>query len=239
MARLSNLVFRCSDAVSLPKQRRQRLRCIAHHVSELLEHFLDPHLELADSSQLTVFAGPVPASEHEYFSALGASAVYLPEFNVRQCLEAHPDQSQQLILDAYVTAVSKLLANAGSSQPGLESAAARVRKAGFTLDTETQKLSRSFPDRSARIKIFRCLNNRRGEVWEARVQRKGGTWLKPVLITPDPAFLDRSSHFAASRFANMPARQDSAEQPVYQIIEPRLDRVHFSMNLSSLGREIG
>ena len=220
MAFLRQLVFQSSEAVDLPKERRQHLRCIAHHVSELLEHFLGSRYELDGSSKLTVLAGPIPDSDREYLNVLGTSALYLPEFNVEQCLDQPPTQSQEEILDAYVEATRRILALTGLNRPGLEEAARLVRESRFSQEQEIKKLSRSTPDRQVRVRVFRCLSHERGEAWEARIEWRDGSWLGTELITSDPSYLDRTTHFAASRWSGL----------LYEIFEPRLDRVYFTLD---------
>jgi len=224
MARLKEIRVVESPLAYANQQPGRAFHAGAHHVRQLLMHFLPANFVLDGSSLLSLVFGARPADEAWCSQVLGCTIYYVEDFDIGAWMASSPSEQQERML-LELTAVLVRLASAGAADIDVISQAARcVRDCGFALDIPVRKLWRSSPDKQRRVEVYRCLGPAIGEVWQARVVDKAGKTLAVDAITGTPAWLDRTSHFSKSRW-------DGA---LFQIVHTGLNSVVYSLDTASL-----
>lgn len=215
MARLKEIRV-VETPVSYSNQRAWSFHPGAHHVRQLLMHFLPSDFVLDGSSLLSVIFGEKPADEAQCSQALGCTSYYVEDFDVGAYMACSPSAQQESML-LELTAVLLWLT---SDADAVHQAARRVRDCAFTLDIPVRKLWRSSPDKQYRVEVYRCLGPAIGEMWRAHLVDKAGKPLTVDGITDTPGYLDRTSHFNKSRW-------DGA---LFQIVHTTMNSVVYSLD---------
>ncbi|EZP39093.1 hypothetical protein [Janthinobacterium lividum] len=197
MARLREIRV-VETPVSYSNQRAWAFHPSAHHVRQLLMHFLPTDFVLDGSSLLSVIFGEKPAGEAQCSQALGCTSYYVEDFDIGAYMACSPSEQQERILLELTEVLVRLASNAEAE--AVNQAAGRVRDCAFALHIPVRKLWRSSPDKQYRVEVYRCLGPAIGEVWQARLVDKTGKPLAVDGITNTPGYLDRTSHFSKSRW---------------------------------------
>ncbi|MCC7600598.1 hypothetical protein IGS61_24130 [Janthinobacterium sp. FW305-129] len=217
MARLKEIRV-VETPISYSNQHAWSFHPGAHHVRQLLMHFLPSDFVLDGSSLLSVIFGEKPAGEAQCSQVLGCTSYYVEDFDIGAYMACSPSAQQERML-LELTAVLVRLAS-GAEAEAVNQAARRVRDCAFTLRIPVRKLWRSSPDKQYRVEVYRCLGPAIGEVWQAHLVDKAGKPLAVDGITGTPGYLDRTSHFSKSRW-------DGA---LFQIVHTTLNSVVYSLD---------
>lgn len=172
----------------------------AHHVRQLLMHFLPADFSPDGSSLLCVRFGNKPDDEARWQQVLGSTVVYVEGFDINAYMASSPSEQQETMLRELSTVLVQLAEHSGTDPAVIESAASHVRACGFSLQIPVRKLWRASPDKKLRIEVYRCLGSLIGEAWQAHVFDSARTLLAIEPVTSPPACLDRRTHFSRSRW---------------------------------------
>lgn len=217
MARLKEIRV-VETPLSYSNQRTWSFHPSAHHVRQLLLHFLPPDFVLDGSALLSVIFGEKPAGEAQCSQVLGCTSYYVEDFDIGAYMACSPSEQQERML-LELTAV--LLRLARDADAGAVNQAARcVRDGAFALRIPVRKLWRSSPDKHYRVEVYRCLGPAIGEVWQAHLFDKAGKPLAVDGITSTPGYLDRTSHFSKSRW----------DGTLFQIVHTAMNSVVYSLD---------
>jgi hypothetical protein len=194
----------------------------AHHVRELLLHFMPSDFILDGSSMVSVICGKKPDHESQWYQVLGVTIYYVEGFDVLGYMAMSPEEKQERMLSELTAVLVHIAKAVGADPMAIEHAASCVRECNFSLRIPVRKLWRSSPDKQFRIEIYRCLAVLIGEVWEADILDKSHALLGVEFLTPRQNLVDRRTHFCKSRW----------EGEVYQLIYTYVDRVVYSLDLA-------
>lgn len=174
----------------------------AHHVRELLLHFLPSGFVLDGSSVVTIIFGRKRESDLQWqqIPVLGITFYYVEAFDIPAYMALPPDDQQECMLSAITAVLIKIAIHAGSDPAVIVLAAQCVRDCQFMLRIPVRKLWRSTTDRQFRIEIYRCLGTSIGEVWEAHVFDKSRLLLGVDYLTPRRSCVERTTHFSKPRW---------------------------------------
>ena len=193
----------------------------AHHVRQLLRHFLPADFVLDGASLLCVRFGQTPDDEMPWQQVLGSTIYYVEHFDIGAYMASSPSEQQECMLRELTAVLVQLASHAGADPAVIENAASRVRACGFALQIPVRKLWRTSPDRKLRIEVYRCLGSSIGEAWQAHVFDSARTLLAIEPITSAPACLDRTQHFSKSRW----------EGERFQIIRSGMNSIEYQLDL--------
>ena len=196
----------------------------AHHVRQLLMHFLPAGVVLDGSSLLSVMFGERPADETQCSQVLGCTRYYVEDFDIGAWMASSAAEQQERMLEELTTVLLRLATDAGADTEIIKQAARSVRDCGFALDIPVRKLWRSSPDKQWRVEVYRCLGPAIGEAWQTRVVDKAGTTLAVDAITSTPGYLDRTSHFSKSRW----------DSTLFQIVHATMKSVVYTLDTARL-----
>lgn len=192
----------------------------AHHVRQLLMHFLPADFVLDGSSLLCVLFGNKPDEEPQSQQMLGSTIYYVEPFDIGAYMASSPSARQENMLRQLTAVLVHLADRAGADPAVIENAASHLRACGFSLQIPVRKLWRVSPDKKLRIEVYRCLGSLIGEAWEAHVFDSARTLLAVEPITSRPAYLDRTTHFSKSRW----------EGELFQIIQAGSNVVAYQLD---------
>lgn len=215
MARLKEIRV-VETPISYSNQRAWSFHPNAHHVRQLLMHFLPSDFVLDGSSLLSVIFGEKPADEAQCSQVLGCTSYYVEDFDIGAYMACSPSAQQERML-LELTAVLVRLA---SDPDAVIQAACRVRDCAFAFHIPVRKLWRSSPDKQYRVEVYRCLGPAICEVWQAHLVDKSGKPLAVDGITGTPGYLDRTSHFSKSRW----------DGRLFQIVHTTMNSVVYSLD---------
>lgn len=200
----------------------------AHHVRELLLHFLPSGFVLDGSSVITVIFGRKRESDLQWHQVLGITFYYIEAFDIAAYMALSPKEKQECILSSVTAVLVKIAEHAGSDPAAIMHAAQCVRNCGFAVRIPIKKLWRSTPDRRFRIEVYRCLGMLIGEVWEAHVFDKAHTLLGVDYLTPRRSNAERTTHFSKSRW----------QGDIYEVTYSRDGSVMYRLDLGPARRGV-
>ncbi|MGK5029438.1 hypothetical protein [Janthinobacterium sp. MDT1-19] len=219
MARLREIRV-VETPLSYSNQRAWSFHPSAHHVRQLLVHFLPPDFILDGSSLLSVIFGEKPADVAQRSQLLGCTSYYVDDFDIGAYMACSPSEQQERMLLELTMVLVRLASDAGADVEAVNQAAHCVRDCEFALYIPVRKLWRSSPDKQYRVEVYRCLGPAIGEVWQAHLVDKAGKPLAVDGITNTPGYLDRTSHFSKSRW----------DGTLFQIVHTAMNSVVYSLD---------
>jgi hypothetical protein len=200
----------------------------AHHVRELLLHFLPSGFVLDGSSVVSVICGKKREGDLQWHQVLGITFYYVEAFDIPAYMALPHDAKQDCILSTVTAALVTIAERAGSDAAAIVHAAQCVRDCGFAVRIPVKKLWRSTPDRQFRIEVYRCLGTQIGEVWEAHVFDKSHTLLGVDYLTPRRSHAERTTHFSKSRW----------DGDIYEVTYSRDGSVMYRLDLGPARRGV-
>jgi hypothetical protein len=196
-------------------------RWTAHHVKEILLHFLPKRFELDGCTKFTLFCGHRPCDEPVYSNVLGASWSYAEDFDYATYYTRDARQREEAVLAALVGVLTRVAVQHGNPTDPVREAAQEVRRCGFFLELSVARLSRTSPDRSHKLTVFRRLSHEDGEAWGIHVFGQDGAHLGTEWITDRPHYLDMTTHFSLSRW----------DGDVFEIVKRTPQRIWYRLDL--------
>ena len=185
-------------------------------------HFLPRRFELDGATKFTLFCGPRPCDESVYTQVLGTSWYYVEDFDFAAYYAGSAKEREEAVLTTLVDALVHIAAEHSKPTELIREAGTAVRDCGFFIELSVKKLSRSTADRGLRLNVFRRLSHEDGEAWGIRVLDRRGVELGTEWITDHPDYLDRTTHFNASRWAD----------GVFQIVQRTPECICYTLDIN-------
>ncbi len=220
MAYLNMIFVESTDCAPTPSDGTV-FRWTAHHVKEIFLHFLPKRFELDGSTKFTLYCGPSPCGEPIYNNVLGASWYHADDFDFAAYYGGNASQREETVLAIPVDVLARVASEHHHSADPIWEAAEAVRRCGFALELPVVRLSRSSPDRTLKLRVFRRLSHQDGEAWGIHVLRRDGTQLETEWITDRPDYLDRTTHLNLSRWTD----------GVFEIVKRTPERICYSLSI--------
>ncbi|KAI9130053.1 hypothetical protein ON05_030905 (plasmid) [Acaryochloris sp. CCMEE 5410] len=225
MAYLNQIEIRESNT-TYNNQRDWSFRTTAHHVCELMLHFLPRNYVLDGSAKFSAIFGPKLNDDLLHSTVLGVTSYCIEDFDVADYMTLAIEEQQEYILTVLTDAMMVAAKSIGNSSI-IQRAADSIRANGYAAEIAVLKLSRFSRDRKLRVDVFRCLGPQIGETWEARISKPDFSLVAVDLITKSPAYLDRRTHFSKSQWSGN----------TFQIVNNRLQKVVYNLDISIFIRQ--